>query len=83
MCGCVPTVFSVQKNGSTFVGVRNPPWGFGCRLREFLGGTKAAERYRLQLWNELRALAWAQQDRNDRAAAFALKEAIARIGGAE
>lgn len=66
VCGCVPTVVSFQKNGSTFVGVRNPPWGFGSQLREFLGGTKAAERHRLKLRDDLRALAWAEHDRRVR-----------------
>src|SRR6476661_1044231 len=65
-CQCVPVVVCRVKDGSTFVGIRNPVWGHGAKVREFLGAPKSAERYRLQLWEELRALAWAEFDRRER-----------------
>ena len=66
VCGCVPVVVTFPKNGSVFVGVRNPPWGFGgARFKECLT-ERSAQRYEAELWLELRALAWREHDRRER-----------------
>lgn len=83
VCSCVPSVVRFERNGSTFVGVKNPPYGFGgSRLREFIGnGTKGRDAYQAELWSALRALAWKEHDRIDLRRAVAMRERIARAEG--
>jgi len=83
VCGCTPSVFRLERGGSTIIGVKNPPYGFGgSRVREFIGsGTKGRDAYQAQLWIELRALAWAKHDARERERGLALRERIARAEG--
>jgi hypothetical protein len=83
VCGCVPSVVRFERNGSTFVGVKSPPYGFGgSRLREFIGnGTKGRDAYQAELWASLRALAWKEHDRIELRRAVAMRERIARVEG--
>jgi hypothetical protein len=83
VCGCVPAVVRFERNGSTFIGVKNPPYGFGgSRLREFIGkGTKGRDAYQAELWAALRALAWKENHRIEMHRAVAMRERIARAEG--
>jgi hypothetical protein len=73
---------SFVRDGSTFVGIRNPVWGHGAKVKEFLGSARSAEAYRVKLLDELRALAWAEHDRRERNRQLKWRELIERNGGA-
>src|SRR4051794_9583283 len=65
-CLCVPTVVSWRRGSSVFVGIQNPVWGHGAKVKECLGGERAAASYSAKLLGELRALAWAEHERRER-----------------
>lgn len=82
-CECVPTVLTWRRGTSVFVGIQNPVWGHGAKVKECLGGEPAAAAYAAKLWQELRALAWAEHARRERNKDLTLREAIARLGGGQ
>jgi hypothetical protein len=79
-CKCAPKVVIIPRNGFWLVGIQNPVWGHGAKIKECLTPA-SAQRYRVKLLDELRALAWKVFDDRERRRELAMRERIARAGG--